>query len=159
MDRSSVLSRILYTVLQCTWGILQNIIGLVIFLILIIMDPHRGVSIHHGAVVVRWNSESSMAMGMFIFFGHFKYQKSVSDSYLVHEYGHTIQSAILGPLYLPVIGIPSIIWASLPVFTKLRESGYYSYFDFYPEKWANREGEKSLKQPAPKPFRKRPYTK
>jgi len=28
---------------------------------------------------------------------------------LVHEYGHTIQSIILGPLYLLIIGIPSSI--------------------------------------------------
>lgn len=27
-----------------------------------------------------------------------------------HEYGHTIQSRILGPLYLILIGMPSLLW-------------------------------------------------
>ncbi len=31
------------------------------------------------------------------------------DSILGHEYGHTFQSYILGPLYLPMIGFPSLI--------------------------------------------------
>ena len=157
MRRKALTSVFLYTVLQLTWGIIQNIIGAVIFIVLLITNPRRKVSYYHGAIVTQWEPESSMGMGMFIFYGHYREQQSIADAYLVHEFGHTIQSAILGPLYLPIIGIPSIIWASLPVFQKLRSSGYYSYFDFYPEKWANREGEKVLQQPAPKPYRKRPY--
>jgi hypothetical protein len=35
-----------------------------------------------------------------------------SDPLFMHEYGHTFQSHIWGPLYLPVIGIPSLISAS-----------------------------------------------
>jgi len=30
-----------------------------------------------------------------------------------HEYGHTVQSKILLILYLPVIGLPSLIWSRL----------------------------------------------
>ena len=37
-----------------------------------------------------------------------EYKKTVS----VHEYGHTIQSLILGPLYLFVVGIPSFVWCN-----------------------------------------------
>ena len=32
---------------------------------------------------------------------------------ILHEIGHTKQSRILGPLYLIIIGIPSISWAGL----------------------------------------------
>jgi hypothetical protein len=35
----------------------------------------------------------------------------LNDPLCMHEYGHTFQSQILGPLYLPVLGIPSIISA------------------------------------------------
>ncbi len=52
----------------------------------------------------------------------------------LHEYGHSIQSRILGPLYLIVIGIPSIIWAAYWNPTK------GSYYKFYTEKWANKLG-------------------
>jgi hypothetical protein len=68
----------------------------------------------------------------------------------VHEYGHTIQSLILGPLYLFVIGIPSIIWCNSKKCVKLRKEKGVSYFDFYPEKWANFLGEKITKLPAPR---------
>ena len=56
-----------------------------------------------------------------------------------HEHGHQIQSKILGPLYLLVIGIPSLIWAWLygPVI-KYTRNGYYR---FYTEKWADKLGE------------------
>lgn len=35
--------------------------------------------------------------------------EELSNQLLVHEYGHTIQSLMLGPLYLAIIGIPSTL--------------------------------------------------
>jgi hypothetical protein len=40
------------------------------------------------------------------------FQPEKDFEFLAHEYGHTLQSKILGPLYLPVIGIPSFISAA-----------------------------------------------
>lgn len=62
---------------------------------------------------------------------------------LRHEHGHQMQSLYLGPLYLIVIGLPSLCgniydrifhrdWEKLR-----RESWYYSRF---PENWADRLG-------------------
>ena len=62
--------------------------------------------------------------------------------YQVHEYGHTIQSLILGPLYLFVVGITSIAWAMLPHFAKKRAENGISYFAVFPENQANALGEK-----------------
>lgn len=60
-----------------------------------------------------------------------------------HEVGHQVQSLILGPLYLFVIGIPSICWAALwtnqNITESLRAKGI-SYYDFYTESWADRLG-------------------
>lgn len=36
-----------------------------------------------------------------------------SDDVFAHEYGHTIQSKILGPLYLPLVGPPSLLGCGL----------------------------------------------
>lgn len=52
-----------------------------------------------------------------------------------HEYGHVKQSRILGPLYLFVIGIPSLLWACW--YRKHKRGSYYA---FYTEKWADRLG-------------------
>mgnify|MGYP007099320789 FL=1 len=37
-----------------------------------------------------------------------------------HEYGHTVQSLILEPIWLFVIGLPSLIWCGC--FSKYREA-------------------------------------
>ena len=55
-----------------------------------------------------------------------------------HEKGHRIQSKILGPFYLIVIGIPSIIWATLHSFCK--PISKIDYYWFYTEKWADKIG-------------------
>lgn len=136
----------LYTLLQFTWGICQNIVGLLVWLILGILNPRRKRAYYHGAILTHWKFPFSMGLGMFIFYGHegTEEEKEVK----VHEYGHTIQSIILGPLFLFVIGIPSCVWAFTPVFNRWRKAGRYKYTDFYPEKWANKLGEKILKEPS-----------
>ena len=45
-------------------------------------------------------------MGNFVFMS---YDAAASTSTLAHEIGHSIQNSIWGPLFLPVIGIPSAI--------------------------------------------------
>lgn len=52
-----------------------------------------------------------------------------------HERGHHLQSMILGPLYLFVIGIPSLLWAAW--WNPKRSRDYYW---FYTERWADRLG-------------------
>ena len=55
---------------------------------------------------------------------------------ILHEIGHTKQSRILGPLYLIIIGIPSISWTGLRrVIPALKKINYYS---LYTESWANK---------------------
>lgn len=56
-----------------------------------------------------------------------------------HEWGHTIQSRILGPLYLFIVGIPSFIWACL-YGTKLFPYKRNGYYKVYPENWADKLG-------------------
>lgn len=55
------------------------------------------------------------------------------DTTVAHEQdGHVKQSHLLGPLYLLVIGLPSITWCSI-----YRRLGFDNYYIFYTEKWAN----------------------
>jgi hypothetical protein len=46
-----------------------------------------------------------------------------------HEFGHTWQSRVLGPLYLLIVGIPSLISAAT--------SSYAEHNTFFSEEWAN----------------------
>lgn len=149
-QKQYILNHIVYTLIQLTWGICQNAFGILLFLILTIINPKRKRKYYHGAIMSYWKFPFSMGLGMFIFFGHSNKNETYQSEVLVHEFGHTIQSCILGPLFMFVIGIPSFLWAFIPCFVKMRKEGKYSYLEFYPEKWANYEGERVLHMNAPK---------
>jgi hypothetical protein len=57
-----------------------------------------------------------------------------------HEYGHSIQSLIFGPLYLIVIGLPSLVMNVLSIISIKHFSGkfYRNYYRRWPESWADR---------------------
>lgn len=139
---------VLYGIWQCTWGILQSISGALMFL----LHMHHKHYFYHGAVITEWKNSASVSLGMFVFVTEEPYFfKKLRDEYnpeelsrrlLVHEYGHTIQSLILGPLYLIVIGIPSSLWGFLPSLQRQRKEKQISYFSFFTEAWANKLGEK-----------------
>ncbi|MBR0085918.1 MAG: hypothetical protein IJL97_05125 [Lachnospiraceae bacterium] len=134
--------KLLNTIIQFTWGLPQNLLGLALYLKYKNRPHHR----FRDAVVTEWDREGSMSLGTFIFLEkgsmperHFKPDRITRDL-LTHEYGHTVQSLMLGPLYLPVIGVPSFIWCNVPLFQKLRSSKNISYYKAYPEAWADRLG-------------------
>lgn len=142
------MKKVLYIFIQWTWGILQTILGLLLFLINI-KNKHI---FYHGAVITRIKGKTSISLGMFAFVGldlpidkgteNKIPDEEIEKRTMVHEYGHTIQSLILGPLYLIVIGIPSSIWAA----TFNNKDNKISYYSFYTEKWANHLGEKVTKE-------------
>lgn len=133
-------TRILYYFLQFTWGILQNIAGFFVFAFLMILNPKRKVELFHGAVITEMDSVGSMGLGMFIFFAHGG--RRDENNAKSHEFGHTVQSVILGPLFLLVIALPSVLWAGIPALRTYRKINHVRYVDFYPEKWANHLGQK-----------------
>lgn len=145
--KHNTFTRILYVFLQFTWGILQNICGFFTWALVRLRNPGSSMGTFHGAVMTRWRKSHSMGLGMFIFFGH----TGAPDAANIrsHEYGHTVQSAWLGPLFLPVIGIPSYLWAFLPGCVKKRKEEGVKYCSFYPESWANSLGERITGIPGP----------
>lgn len=143
---------VFYRIWQCTWGVLQTTLGAIVFL-MNIRERHYS---YHGAIITEWKDKSSVSLGMFVFItkepffaekfeGEFT-KEELFERLLVHEYGHTIQSLILGPLYLIVIGIPSTLWGFLPSLNKWRKAEQVSYFSFFTEKWANACGEAVTKK-------------
>ncbi len=144
---------LLYLLVQCSWGLLQTAAGGALFLRYRRCPRFR----YHGAVVTRYPLGSSLSLGLFIFVsdhppGDRRGQipsAEIPQRLLVHEYGHTVQSLILGPLYLPLIGLPSVLWAQLPRCQR-KWRGDVSYFSFLPERTANHLGEWVTKEPSMK---------
>ena len=121
-----------------TWGFAQTLGGLMLYL-WFYNSPHR---YYRGVVLTEWPLQGGISLGMFIFAPHDR------PEVIVHEYGHTFQALLLGPMYLLFIGIPSISWACFPVFDRLRNKRDIPYTWLYCEKWASYWGEKITKERA-----------
>ncbi len=146
-----ILRAALYIFIQCTWGAIQTLAGFVFFLI----NVRKKHYFYHGSIVTEWDSLSSVSLGMFLFVTKARLRdrrtdasvklKETSRALLVHEYGHTIQSLVLGPFYLPVIGLPSLVWATASK-PKLKRLNGAPYSAFWTEHSANILGEKVTKE-------------
>lgn len=122
------------------WQLPQHLLAILYIGYLVMMSKDLGVdSRYKQAIVIPCVMRGAVTLGCYVFVGlNSEYRKTVK-----HELGHTIQSKILGPLYLIVIGIPSITYCGLRrIFPSLRKKNYY---DFYTEKWANNLSEKYIK--------------
>jgi len=133
----SVIKTALYWIWHLSWGIIQTTAGFILFVICSAKGgKHR---IYRGAVVTSWKKPESASVGPFLFLSD-----SLAGGYyervLAHEFGHSVQSLILGPLYLPAVGLPSYLWCNLRYFRFLRQRTGRSYYSVYPENWADRLG-------------------
>ena len=129
------MKKLLFRLWQWTWGFPQSLLGLIFR----IVYRHCPKEEYRGTIVTHWPIASSMGVGMYLFLGT-SGNPDHRAQVLVHEFGHSVQSLILGPLFLPIMGIPSFLWANLPPCRKLRREKKVSYYAFYPESNANRLG-------------------
>lgn len=110
------------------WQLPQNLLGL---LLIAILRPEATLDFSGAKVYFSTRMRGGISLGRYIILkaglGH--------PNNICHEWGHSRQSLYLGWLYLLIIGLPSLIWASV------YDSGWrVSYYDFYTEKWADRLG-------------------
>lgn len=110
-------------ILLYLWQLPQNILGLLFLLLIKGEERHslNGITFYYC-----WGFGGGISLGKYIILGDY------SEGDVRHEYGHCLQSLRLGWLYLLVIGLPSLLWA-----TFYKGENYYS---FYTEKWADKLG-------------------
>lgn len=69
------------------------------------------------------------------------YARRGADNMMRHEYGHTVDSQLWGWLYLPVVGVPSVVSQALALLRGVR----HRHETFWPERRADRLGRKYFK--------------
>jgi hypothetical protein len=121
------------------WQFPQTLLAL---LLLVITKPHRK-AYYRERIYYFWNKNgiiSGVSLGELVFLPEESDTHTAKD----HEYGHSIQSRYLGPFYLFVVGIPSMLfnnlwdrWFHTSWTTQQRINWYYKRF---PERWADRLG-------------------
>ena len=112
-------------ILLWIWCLPQNLVGLIV--------KHVTKATPRGDHYWFKIKCGSVSLGEYIFLcpGHYGDKKT-----LRHEKGHRKQSRMLGWLYLPLIALPSIIWAGC--FEWYRQKYNVSYYSFYTEAWADK---------------------
>jgi hypothetical protein len=115
-------------ILLYVWQLPQNLLGL---LLLAIVRPediydYEGEKLCYSYKRMR----GGISLGKYIIVR--SVFRGMNDQTEKHELGHAIQSRMLGPLYLIVIGLPSLLWAAW-----WNEGRNRSYYSFYTERWAD----------------------
>lgn len=98
--------RVLFYLLQFTWGLPVNLAGLILFLCF--RRRFRHEKFCNGLVTLLPGNRGGLSLGIFIFLS--VRDISRSRDLCAHEYGHTIQCLVLGPLYWVVSALSSVIW-------------------------------------------------
>ena len=115
--------------LSFIWQLPQSIIGLFMLIFFAAFGKVRLISYKKLCFAFEADLMSGgISLGNFAFVSP---RSAKSDAVVAHEQeGHTVDSKIWGPLYLFVIGLPSLIHAA--------GNNYDCYYDFFTEKLANK---------------------
>ena len=124
------------------WQIPQNIGGLIL---LLIMGYDKVLTAPNGnKVYFSKKMNGGISLGRYSIIDDYYIRKCKSDMEILnldvtkHEaLGHGTQSRYLGPFYLPVVGLQSIIWAWIYPSKRFpyTKNGYYR---FWTERWADK---------------------
>ena len=136
--------KIIFYSLRYFWELPQNLLGLVIYL----LNKNKIISVSkiNGRLLFE-NHNFGVSLGNYIFWTPTIYDRNSNIPInLNHEFGHSIQSQLFGPLYLIVVGIPSIsrVFYSR-IFFSVKKQEWTNYYKGYPEKWADSLGLKHNK--------------
>ncbi len=130
LDKMKRWSRLL-RVFSWMWQLPQNILGILCLLLggysKRTLDDYRD-----GRIVYFFNPDRRGSITL----GEFRFLNTNKIATVRHEYGHTRQSRMLGPLYLIFIGLNSLMHAWLH---DCKAHGQ-EYGHFWTERWADRLG-------------------
>ena len=136
------MNKILFWILQLTWGIIMNIIGLIAFLVLVIIG-HKPIKFHQMVYFVIGNNWGGVNLGFCTIVS-----RASGENTLRHEHGHFIQNALYGILFPFIVAIPSFTryhYRNWVVRTeKKKRSELPDYYSVWFEKQASDFGYKYL---------------
>jgi len=125
------------------WELPQNILGAALYQVCRLRGIVKSTEHEEERFFVEVDSEFAVSLGWFVFWSGEQNTRwfRIDRTVRAHEYGHTFQSKMLGPLYLPLVGVPSVM-RNVYAFAYREITGrrWTGYFDGYPENWADRLG-------------------
>jgi hypothetical protein len=133
-------------VIRLAWELLQTSLGFAMLGAEVARGRVRSIEItdvpRAGTRVVCETDGAAISLGHVVFWSRESNRwHEVDERNRSHELGHAVQSRLLGPLYLPIVGVPSsarAIYALL--YRELRGQKWPRYYPRFPEKWADELG-------------------
>ena len=124
------LAKLIGTIILVIWQLPQAAVG---FFVRLFTGAQRWdeASVEYDRRIFTWRLTSGISLSTY----YIIVNQNADSNTIKHKKGHTIQSLILGPLYLIVVGLPSIIWVRLT-----HKHTNKSYYWFYTEAWADKLG-------------------
>lgn len=124
------------------WEAPQNTLGAANLALWALRRRVRRVRWERDRVLVEIDGVGSVSLGLFVF--HCSADTPyvpVGPENVDHEYGHSIQSRRFGPLYLPLVGVPSVMRVGYAVaYRTVRGRRWAHYYDGWPERQADELG-------------------
>jgi len=123
------------------WELPQNSFGIIYLLVKTIKGSVISRSFERNRMFIKIK-RGAVSLGFFIFWSDMGNEYfTLDERNKHHEYGHSIQSRILGPLYLPVVGIPSVarVFYARRFYHKYGKE-WRGYYRGFPENWADTLG-------------------
>ena len=117
------------------WCFLQNMLGFFVFIYSKLRGHCKRIKTEDGIIyfeVDNQNKVYGVSLGYWVFLNETYKSDKITHH---HEWGHQIQSLILGPLYLFLIGLPSGL---SNVFRTAKDD--LTYYNYPWERWADKLG-------------------
>jgi len=123
------------------WQLPQNLLALCMLFYFHLTHSIKQITKLHGKTIIHSSkAPNGISLGNFVFV---KYPSN--QAIIKHELGHCRQSEILGWLYLPIVGLPSITMNIISRYNASFAKGYYRRF---PENWADRLAKDIISTPS-----------
>jgi len=123
------------------WELPQSLLGIVVLAIMKKRNHVHNIQTEDYRMYIQ-TLTTGVSLGWFVFWSPAgnRFPHLLNDCRM-HEYGHARQSAMLGPLYLLIIGIPSLVRVLYSRWYKKRyKKSWKNYFKAFPENWADKLG-------------------
>lgn len=127
--------------LRFAWELPQNLLGVSLLCLEYAAGSTERVELERGRLLIQ-SKNSAVSLGFFVFWSRESNRWfTLDDTNKQHELGHSFQSRMLGPLYLPLVGVPSALRALYAVgYREVTGARWQRYYEAYPESWADRLG-------------------
>ena len=130
-----VILGIVYWIIQLTWGSLMTLAGVFVTLFCLIFLKGKIHKNGYGFITEVGGNWGGVSLGAFALCGPYGQEKSEFYDFFwyqetrMHEFGHSVQNMIFGPLFLFIVMIPSMTRYWLARYNRLKSDYYSIWFE------------------------------